>query len=350
MTTDEIYIRRCIQLAKQGRCGVSPNPMVGAVIVHHDTIIGEGYHVRCGSAHAEVNAIASVRNPELLKESTLYVSLEPCSHHGKTPPCADLIVSKKIPRVVVGCVDPSAKVAGKGIDKLRQAGCEVRVGVLEDECRALIAAFTTVNLFQRPFVMLKWAQSADGFIDASRDEGHPVKLSTDESLMTMHKRRAEVDAIMVGTRTAALDNPSLSVRYWHGSSPMRLVLDASLELPVTLNLFDGTAPTRVYTFRADYPTLPNVEYVVLDESYSLLSQVMHDLQQIKIQSLMVEGGRQLLQSFIDSGMWDEAWVERSRVRIGSGVEAPTIPTQYFDATHCTFGVPIDHYLNAAENS
>ena len=188
---EEKYMRRCIQLAKNGLCNVSPNPMVGAVIVCEGQIIGEGYHIRCGEAHAEVNAIRSVKDPSLLKHSTIYVSLEPCSHHGKTPPCADLIIEKQIPRIVIGCQDPFSKVAGKGIQKLRDAGCEVIVGVLETECRELIRKFITFHTLHRPYIVLKWAESADGFIDLERTEGQPVILSTPLTSMLVHKKRAE---------------------------------------------------------------------------------------------------------------------------------------------------------------
>ena len=189
---EEKYMRRCIQLAKNGLCNVSPNPMVGAVIVCEGQIIGEGYHIRCGEAHAEVNAIRSVKDPSLLKHSTIYVSLEPCSHHGKTPPCADLIIEKQIPRIVIGCQDPFSKVAGKGIQKLRDAGCEVIVGVLETECRELIRKFITFHTLHRPYIVLKWAESADGFIDLERTEGQPVILSTPLTSMLVHKKRADL--------------------------------------------------------------------------------------------------------------------------------------------------------------
>lgn len=247
MTIDEKYMRRCIQLARNGICHTAPNPMVGAVIVRDGKIIGEGYHVRCGEGHAEVNAIASVKDESLLKEATIYVSLEPCSHYGKTPPCADLIIRKGIPRVVVGCVDPFSLVAGRGIQKLRDAGIEVTVGVLEKECRELIRAFITFNVKKRPYITLKWAQSADGFIDIRRDEGAPVRLSTPLSILAVHKMRAEQKAILVGRRTALLDNPSLTVREWYGQNPLRLVIDRQLTLPPHLHLFDGSTPTLVFT-------------------------------------------------------------------------------------------------------
>lgn len=231
MTKDEKYISRCIQLARNGLCTTAPNPMVGAVIVHNDKIIGEGYHIRCGEGHAEVNAIASVKDESLLKESTIYVSLEPCSHYGKTPPCADLIIRKGIRRVVVGCIDPFSLVAGRGIQKLKDAGIDVTVGVLEKECRELIKRFVTFNTRQRPYITLKWAQSADGFIDVCRTDGHPEVLSTPISSMYVHKQRAEHQAILIGRRTALLDNPSLTTRLWYGKNPVRLVIDRDLTLP-----------------------------------------------------------------------------------------------------------------------
>ena len=219
---EEKYMQRCIELAGNGLCNVSPNPMVGAVIVCDERIIGEGYHIRCGEAHAEVNAIRSVKDESLLERSTIYVSLEPCSHYGKTPPCADLIIEKKIPRIVIGCQDPFSKVAGRGIQKLRDAGREVIVGVLEAECRQLIRKFITFHTFHRPYITLKWAESQDGFIDLNRTAGNPVKLSTPLTSMIVHKKRSESDAIMVGTRTALLDNPSLTVRNWYGKNPIRI--------------------------------------------------------------------------------------------------------------------------------
>ena len=243
MTQDEKYISRCIQLAKNGLCNTPPNPMVGAVIVYQDRIIGEGYHIRCGEGHAEVNAIASVKDESLLRQSTLYVSLEPCSHYGKTPPCADLIIRKGIPRVVVGCVDPFSMVSGRGIQKLRDAGVDVTVGVLEQACKDLIKRFVTFNLKQRPYITLKWAQSADGFIDVLRQEGTPVKLSSPITSMYVHKLRAEHQAILVGRKTALLDNPSLTVRDWYGKNPLRMVIDRELSLSSSLRLFDGSTPT-----------------------------------------------------------------------------------------------------------
>ena len=286
---NEKYMRRCIQLARNGICHAAPNPMVGAVIVRDGKIIGEGYHVRCGEGHAEVNAIASVKDESLLKDATIYVSLEPCSHYGKTPPCADLIIRKGIPRVVVGCVDPFSLVAGRGIQKLRDAGIEVTVGVLEKECRELIRAFVTFNLKKRPYITLKWAQSADGFLDIRREDGNAVRLSTPLSTLAVHKMRAEQKAILVGRRTALLDNPSLTVREWYGQNPLRLVIDRQLTLPPHLHLFDGSTPTLVFTEKEKAAT-QNLTYVTLDFGQNILPQIMQVLYEQKIQTLLVEGG------------------------------------------------------------
>lgn len=347
MTKDEKYIARCIQLAKNGLCNAAPNPMVGAVIVHNDTIIGEGYHIRCGEAHAEVNAVRSVKDKSLLKESTIYVSLEPCSHHGKTPPCADLIINKGIPRVVVGCQDPFSLVAGRGIAKLREAGIEVKVGVLEEECRQLIRRFVTFNTLRRPFITLKWAESADGFIDLHRTEGHPYIFSSPLSSMLVHKRRAEHSAILVGRRTALLDNPSLTTRNWFGKNPVRMVIDKDLALPKHLALFDGSVRTLVFTQREDTSNRPNVEHIRLDFKIDILPQIMEVLYKEKLQSLMVEGGSILLQSFIDAGCWDEAYIEQSDAHLKDGVKAPSFSPEYDFLTFRKFGKDIKYVLNKA---
>ena len=347
MTKDEKYIARCIQLAKNGLCNAAPNPMVGAVIVHNDTIIGEGYHIRCGEAHAEVNAVRSVKDESLLKESTIYVSLEPCSHHGKTPPCADLIINKGIPRVVVGCQDPFSLVAGRGIAKLREAGIEVKVGVLEEDCRQLIRRFVTFNTLRRPFITLKWAESADGFIDLHRTEGHPYIFSSPLSSMLVHKRRAEHSAILVGRRTALLDNPSLTTRNWFGKNPVRMVIDKDLTLPKHLALFDGSVRTLVFTQREDTSNRPNVEHIRLDFKIDILPQIMEVLYKEKLQSLMVEGGSILLQSFIDAGCWDEAYIEQSDAHLKDGVKAPSFSPEYDFLTFRKFGKEIKYVLNKA---
>ena len=339
---EEKYMRRCIQLAQNGLCNAAPNPMVGAVIVCDGKIIGEGCHVRCGKAHAEVNAIRSVKETSLLKRSTIYVSLEPCSHHGKTPPCADLIIEKQIPRIVIGCQDPFSKVAGRGIQKLKDAGREVIVGVLEDECRHLIKRFITFHTLHRPYITLKWAESADGFIDLCRTEGNPVILSTPLTSMLVHKKRAEHSAILVGTRTAKLDNPSLNVRNWYGRSPIRLVIDRKQSLSPTLHLFDGSVLTLVFTEHFQ-DALPNVEYLPIDFQQDILPQIMQILYERGIQSLLVEGGSALLQSFIDAGLWDEAYVEESPRSLISGVKAPEMNDKISYASEQSFGRSIRHY-------
>lgn len=303
---DILYMQRCIQLARCGREGAAPNPMVGAVIVCQGHIIGEGYHIRCGGPHAEVNAIRSVKDPEQLKQSTIYVSLEPCAHYGKTPPCADLIVEKQIPRVVVGCQDPFAKVNGLGIKKLRDAGIEVRVGVLEEECIRLNRRFMNFHRHHRPWVTLKWAQSADGFMDKERTPNQsPACFSSPFTQVLVHRMRAQNMAIMVGTNTVLYDNPSLTNRLWPGNSPLRVTIDRHGRIPSTAHLLDESVPTVVYH----------------DES---LQEILGHLYQRGIQSLMVEGGARLLESFLQQGLWDEARVEESPCQLCQGVPAPSV--------------------------
>ena len=326
MVVEEKYMARCIELARGGEGNTAPNPMVGAVIVHKGKIIGEGFHRKCGEAHAEVNAVASVRDEALLRDSTIYVSLEPCSHYGKTPPCAELIIRKGIPRVVVGTLDPFPEVSGRGVRMLREAGIEVVTGVLEEEARALNPAFMTFQIRKRPYVYLKWAQSADGFMDIRREDASvpSVLLSSAETLRRVHRLRSEVAAIMVGTRTALLDNPSLTVRHWAGRSPVRVVLDRTLKLPVGSHLLDGAVRTLVFT-AVEVESRPNVEYVQIDFGQEVLSQVLQYLYGQNLNSLMVEGGAELLESFLDAGLWDEAWVETAPVVLGAGVKAPAVP-------------------------
>lgn len=341
MTEEEKYMSRCIQLAGNGTNQVSPNPKVGAVIVCDGIIIGEGYHVRSGCGHAEVRAIGAVKDAALLRRSTLYVTLEPCSHYGKTPPCADLIVRSGIPRVVIGCQDPSDKVAGKGIRKLRDAGVDVTVGILEESCKHLIRRFTVSNLLERPYVTLKWAQSADGFIDLLRGGGTPVLLSNPLTQMLVHKQRAETDAILVGTRTALLDNPSLTVRNWHGDHPLRLVLDKDLTLPSGLTLFDGKTKTWVFTAR-EKASRHNLEYIQIDYGGDVIAQIMRILSAGTIQSLLVEGGSRLLQSFIDRRTWDECFVETSPLILSGGVSAPRLKECSGITTEMFRGARVDH--------
>ena len=319
MTFSESIMSRCIELAKLGAGNVSTNPMVGAVVVHDGKIIGEGYHRKCGEAHAEVNAINSVKNQELLKESEIYVSLEPCAHFGKTPPCADLIVEKKIKKVYVGCLDPFSKVDGKGIQKLRAAGVEVVVGLLEKECQELNRRFfTSVNL-KRPYVILKWAQSIDGYIDK---DCKPVRISNHQTEILNHKWRSEEDAILVGYNTALRDNPSLTNRLWAGKNPLRVVLDRELKLPNDLKLYDGAARTVVFTGKDVEADLSGVTVVKIDfERGDVSAQVLSALYEMKVQSLIVEGGASTHQMFVDAGLWDEARIFVSPVMLVNGTRA-----------------------------
>lgn len=327
MKTAEKYMERCISLALKGFGHVAPNPMVGCVIVHNDKVIGEGYHEHYGHAHAEVNAINSVENKALLQSSTLYVTLEPCTHFGKTPPCADLIISHQVPKVVIGTIDPNPAVQGKGIKKLEDAGCLVQVGISEDACKELNKRFFTFHTFKRPYVILKWAQTADGFIDRERktaEEGIPLAISNSEARRLSHQWRAEEQAILVGTNTAVLDNPQLTVRDVAGINPLRIVIDKNLRTPVYYYLLDGTTPTLVFT-AVKRTNTPNLEYIVIDFEADVISQVMQHLFKRNIQSLIVEGGAELLQSVINKNLWDEARiVTSSSMKIAKGVKAPVL--------------------------
>ena len=330
-TDKEVYMQRCIQLAKSGKLYAAPNPMVGAVIVCNNRIIGEGYHIKSGTAHAEVNAIKSVKDKELLKKSTIFVSLEPCSHTGKTPPCADLIIKSQIPHVVIGCQDPFSKVAGNGIKKLTQAGIQVEVGILEDQCKKLIQRFYTFHSKKRPYIILKWAQSKDGYIDKLRKDGKPVILSTPLSSIFTHKRRAEISAILVGRKTALLDNPSLTTRNWYPKNPIRLVIDKELSLPPTLHLFDGKVPTLIFTQQTHVKNRENIEFISLDFKLNIIPQILEELYRRNIQSLLVEGGSTLHQSFIQEDLWDEIHIETSNRILENGIPSPTLlPHTSFD--------------------
>ena len=323
MSIDEKYMQRALQLARQGEGHTSPNPMVGAVIVSPDgIIIGEGWHRKCGEGHAEVNAVASVKDVNLLKDSTIYVTLEPCSHYGKTPPCARLLIERGIPRVVVGCLDPFVEVSGRGIKMLQEAGIEVVVGVLEQECLDLNRRFMTAHTTGRPWVQFKWAQTADGFIALPPDAGeNPLHMSTPVTMRLMHRQRSLCDAIVVGAATARIDNPSLTTRYWPGKSPLRVVLSRDLSVGGNLNLLIDGFPTIVYNGMKN-ETVGAVEYVKMDTS---TPQVwLEDLYRRKVTSVMVEGGTQVLQQMIDAGLWDEARIETSPRRVGQGVTAPDI--------------------------
>lgn len=326
MTIDEKYMRRALQLARHGAGHTSPNPMVGAVIVGPDgTIIGEGWHRKCGEGHAEVNAVASVKDASLLKDSTLYVTLEPCSHYGKTPPCARLIIERGIPRVVVGCLDPFVKVAGRGVAMLREAGVEVTVGVMEQQCRTLNRRFMTAHETGRPWVQLKWAQTADGYIALPPDAGeNPLRMSTPVTMCLMHRQRSLCDSIVVGAATARIDNPSLTTRRWPGRSPLRVVLSRNLSLGDNLNLLTDGLSTIVYN-NVKNEVIGAVEYVKMDTTSP--QSWLEDLYRRGVTSVMVEGGTRVLQEILDSGIWDEARIEVSPRRVEKGVQAPSIDGQ-----------------------
>ena len=316
----------CIQLAALSLGIVAPNPMVGCVIVVDDKIIGEGYHQSYGEAHAEVNAINSIADKELLNKATLYVNLEPCSHFGKTPPCADLIIQYKIPKVVIGSLDSNSLVSGKGIDKLNAAGITVKVGVLEEQCRELNKRFYTFYEKKRPYVILKWAQTTDNFIDNIRDENDckkPLTISNDETRKIVHQWRSEEQAIMVGSNTALLDNPKLTVREVAGKNPLRITIDKWNRIPKDYFLFDKTVPTLIFSNEIVHSE-HNLEYVKIDFEKDVIAQMMHELYFRNIQSLILEGGSQLLNSFINTDNWDEARVIVSKQAINKGVKAPVL--------------------------
>ncbi|WP_422860170.1 bifunctional diaminohydroxyphosphoribosylaminopyrimidine deaminase/5-amino-6-(5-phosphoribosylamino)uracil reductase RibD [Flagellimonas sp. S174] len=329
MKIHEKYIRRCIQLGENGLGNTAPNPMVGCLIVHNETIIGEGFTSHYGGAHAEVNAVTSVLDKNLLSESTLYVTLEPCSHYGKTPPCANMIVEHKIPKVVIGLKDPHDKVAGKGIQKLRDAGCQVIVGVLEKECRWHHRRFLSFQEKKRPYIILKWAETRDGFIapsSTSRTENpEPYWITNTNSRQLVHQWRSEEHAILVGTQTVLEDNPKLTVRNWTGSNPIRIVLDRTLKIPNHFNILDSETKTIVITEVEDeskYAKPP--DYEIIDFSNNVVSQICEILYTYSITSLIVEGGSHTLQSFIDSGIWDEARIFKGDKAFGDGLHAPEI--------------------------
>ncbi|HQB78261.1 MAG TPA: bifunctional diaminohydroxyphosphoribosylaminopyrimidine deaminase/5-amino-6-(5-phosphoribosylamino)uracil reductase RibD [Tenuifilaceae bacterium] len=332
---DEIFMARCLELARCGEGSVSPNPMVGAVVVHDGKIIGEGYHIKHGQAHAEVNAIAAVKDKSLLPESTIYVNLEPCSHFGKTPPCADLIKDMRIPRVVVASTDPNPLVAGRGVDALRKAGRDVTVGVLEQEALELNRRFYTFHTQKRPYIILKWAQTLDGYIDAIRKEGDPIApiwITNELSRRLVHKWRSEEQAIMVGTNTVEKDNPKLNVRDWSGSSPLRVVLDRKLRLPVSSSVYDGSVPTLVFMGnnasasqrKPELQSIPELELLTIDFAKSIEQQVLTELYQRGVLSVIVEGGAALINNFVRKNLWDESRVFVGNTFFGDGVKAPNL--------------------------
>ena len=325
MYVNEKYMRRCLELAKKGIGTTRPNPSVGAVIVHNDKIIGEGFTSAYGGSHAEVNAIHSVKDQALLKEATIYVTLEPCSHFGKTPPCSDLIIEKQIPNVVIGTIDTHSVVAGKGIEKLKKNGCNVVVGVLEEECKLHHKRFFTVQNKNRPYVILKWAETADGFIAPKEKENQaPVWISNEYAKQLVHKWRAEEHAILVGTHTVLADNPKLNVRSWTGNNPVRVVIDRSLKLDTNLAVFDESVKTIVITSLDKESIHENLIFEKVNFKKELPKQILEVLSKHKIQSLIVEGGAVTLQSFIKDNLWDEARVFIGNNEFVEGVKAPIL--------------------------
>jgi diaminohydroxyphosphoribosylaminopyrimidine deaminase/5-amino-6-(5-phosphoribosylamino)uracil reductase len=325
MASHKIYMQRCLKLASLGIGHVSPNPMVGAVIVHQDQIIGEGYHQRYGGPHAEVNAVSQVlanheNADELLRQSTIYVSLEPCAHYGKTPPCADLIIKHQIPKVVVGCRDPFAQVDGKGIEKLQQANIEVITGVLEQECRDLNKRFFTRVQQQRPYIILKWAQTGNGYFAPANGSQHWITGL--EARKLVHHWRAEEDAILVGKNTALIDNPQLNIRYGTGKSPKRVVIDRNLELDKQLHLFDNSVETFVFNaIKTEFDD--KTKYIALEDFDRFVPQyILFQLYLQDVQSLIIEGGAQTLNSFIEAGLWDEARIFTGQTLLPGGIKVP----------------------------
>ncbi|WP_431242750.1 bifunctional diaminohydroxyphosphoribosylaminopyrimidine deaminase/5-amino-6-(5-phosphoribosylamino)uracil reductase RibD [Flavobacterium sp. P21] len=327
MNTHEKYIKRCIELAQNGFGTTYPNPMVGSVIVHEGKIIGEGWHKKAGEPHAEVNAVQSVKDKSSLKKATIYVSLEPCSHFGKTPPCCDLIIANKIPNVVVGTVDPNEKVAGRGIKKLIEAGATVTVGILEDECNELNKRFFTFHQRKRPYIILKWAESQDGFLAPEKEtdqERKPIWITNQYSRQLVHKWRSEEQAILVGTQTVIDDNPKLNTRDWSGNNPVRVVLDQNNRISKDSFVFDNSVKTIVFSKSENNLSTENTIFEKIHFNESMISQILNVLYQHQIQSVIIEGGRQTLQAFIDSDLWDEARIFIGTTTFEKGVKAPII--------------------------
>lgn len=331
LTIHQQYMQRCLDLAKRGIGSVAPNPMVGAVLVYQDKIIGEGYHQKYGEAHAEVNCIASVKEEDknLIPQSTLYVSLEPCAHFGKTAPCADLIIQHKIPKVVIGCRDPFPEVDGKGIEKLKTGGVEVEVGIMENECKELNKRSFTFHMKKRPYIILKWAETSDKKIASGKEER--LMISNEYSNSLVHQWRSEEAGILIGTNTALLDDPELTARFWEGKSPDRLVLDMNLRLPNQLKIFDKKVKTIIFNGVKGEED-GNLVYYKIRKDENIVQQLMNALYELKIQSVIVEGGAILIQSFIDKGMWDEARVIKNEELIinnaclpdRQGLDAPVL--------------------------
>lgn len=321
---DQIWIRRALQLAAMAEGSTTPNPMVGAVVVHNGIIIGEGYHLRAGTPHAEVHAINSVKDHSLLPDSTIYVSLEPCSHHGRTPPCTDLIISSGIRRVVIGTTDSNPEVSGKGIARLKQAGIEVTTGVMEEECRLLNRRFFTLHEKKRPYVILKWARSADGFIDLLRKPGDAIEpnwITGHAERVLVHRWRATEDAILAGGGTIRADNPSLTVRYWSGKNPVRIIISRSASLNPQSAVFNGEAETILFTCNEE-AHFNGAGTIILSPTEHYIEEVLNHLYKMGVQSLFVEGGAIIIRGFLEAGLWDEARRFTGTARFGAGVPDP----------------------------
>ena len=322
-------MHRCLELANLGAGQVAPNPMVGSVLVHQERIIGEGYHQQYGQSHAEVNCINSVKENDkiLISQSTLYVSLEPCAHFGKTPPCSDLIIRHKIPKVVIGCRDPFKEVNGKGIEKLHKAGIEVQTGVLEDDCRLINKRFFTFHQQNRPYIILKWAQTSDNKMACNT--GERLLISNELTNRVVHQWRSEEAALLIGTNTALLDNPLLNNRLWKGNSPVRLIIDMHLRLPVSLHIFDQQQKTIIFN-SVKHEQEGNNLYYQIKEDENVIGQVINACYHLSIQSVLVEGGASLLQSFINENKWDEATIiTNDIVSIGEGLSSPDLKQSHF---------------------
>ncbi|HRI21188.1 MAG TPA: bifunctional diaminohydroxyphosphoribosylaminopyrimidine deaminase/5-amino-6-(5-phosphoribosylamino)uracil reductase RibD [Panacibacter sp.] len=344
MNNDEIYMQRCLQLAGLGTGFVAPNPLVGAVLIHEDCIIGEGYHKLYGEPHAEVNCIKAVREEDkhLITAATLYVSLEPCVHHGKTPPCTDLIIAQQIKKTVIGCRDPFVKVDGKGIEKLMNAGIDVTVGILENECKTINKRFFTFHTKQRPYIILKWAQTTNSKIAISDER---LYITNEFTNRLVHKWRSGEAGILVGTNTALLDNPELTNRLWCGKSPVRLVLDKDLRLPISLKIFDQQHRTIIFN-TIKHAEDGKVLYYRVNKDLSFVQQILNACFKENIQSILVEGGAQLLQSFINEGMWDEARIITNKtLYTENGLAAPQLSAHRFYKSEAVFTDAIDYYFN-----
>ncbi|MCL6460480.1 MAG: bifunctional diaminohydroxyphosphoribosylaminopyrimidine deaminase/5-amino-6-(5-phosphoribosylamino)uracil reductase RibD [Flavobacterium micromati] len=328
MKINEKYIKRCIQLAKNGLGTTYPNPLVGSVIVCDGKIIGEGWHKTAGEPHAEVNAINSVKDKSLLKKATIYVSLEPCSHFGKTPPCCNLIIANKIPKVVIGTIDTNIKVAGNGIKKLIEAGIQVAIGVLEKDCYELNKRFFTFHEKQRPYIILKWAESQDGYIaPTEKIEKKPVWITNAHSRQIVHKWRSEEQAILVGTQTVIDDNPKLDVRDWTGNNPIRLVLDQHNRIPKQSQIFDNQVKTFLFSKIKSNDEKENTIFEIIDFEKDVPNQLIQSLYRHQIQSVIIEGGRHTLQTFINANLWDEARIFYGKVQINAGTKAPILESK-----------------------